>query len=347
MNDGLTITTTAAVTALGTLVACISGLFAMLIKSKEREYLRTVADLKESKENFEKLAAESLTFATQQANWAMQQQNLPPVVLTAPVVPRSQSPSTAKQRETARLETMVATLAQLKLMMGVAASPTPPQSPQSHSESVREEVLEQISKSPHSIVPQVVVSPGVLSAARTAPKQILVIEDEPATCELMLARSSNMNCRLSFAGNGVEGLKIALNQNWHAILVDIGLPGLSGFEVLRVIREEKPNFVQLAAISGSWSPQMLQSLKQTGCLLFITKPEDFTDAFFDSLWRTFGVDVLTSNPQTVTSPATPLVYELSAARDSRAQLAKAIADVPDLTAQRVVEKMERKEKGKP
>ena len=93
-------------------------------------------------------------------NWAMAQANLPPVVLAAPVVPRSQSPSSAAQRETARLATMVATLAQLKLMLGVNARPTPPRAPQSDVERVRENKLEDLGRLPQAISPQVVITPG-------------------------------------------------------------------------------------------------------------------------------------------------------------------------------------------
>lgn len=143
VDGGITITTGAALAIGSGAVSAITALFWMLIKSKEREYERIVAGEKEAKENYEKLAAEALGFATQQANWAMAQSGLPPVVPVAPVVPRSQSPSSAKQREEARLQTMVANLAQLKLMTGMQARPIPPRAPQPEAQEQRENALEE------------------------------------------------------------------------------------------------------------------------------------------------------------------------------------------------------------
>lgn len=167
-EGGLTISTTAALAIAGGAVTGITTLFALLMKSKEREYLRVVADLNESKENYEKLAAEALTFATQQANYSMAQANLPPIVLAAPVVPRSMSPSTVHQRETARLATMTATLAQLKLMMGATPRPTPIRGPQIESDMLRENKMEQMVNAPQALSPQVVVVP----ASKTSPAGI-------------------------------------------------------------------------------------------------------------------------------------------------------------------------------
>lgn len=177
-EGGLNISTTAALAIAGGAVSCISGLFVLLMKNKDREYERIVADLNEAKENYEKVAAEALTFATQQANYSMAQANLPPIVLAAPVVPRSQSPSTAPQRELARLATMTATLAQLKLMMGATPRPMPIRGPQTEAEMTRENKLDQMVNEPQKISPQVVVVPvsktspaGIAAAIEAVPEK--------------------------------------------------------------------------------------------------------------------------------------------------------------------------------
>jgi DNA-binding response OmpR family regulator len=43
---------------------------------------------------------------------------------------------------------------------------------------------------------------------------------------------------VSAAHNGAEGLELALRESWSAIILDVMLPGLNGFEVLKRLREK-------------------------------------------------------------------------------------------------------------
>ncbi|MEG9298940.1 response regulator transcription factor [Mangrovibacillus sp. Mu-81] len=70
-------------------------------------------------------------------------------------------------------------------------------------------------------------------------KKILVIEDEKNLSrfiELEL-RYEGYDTGLAFTGR--DGLEMALNEQWDVILLDLMLPGLSGIEVCRRIRQSK------------------------------------------------------------------------------------------------------------
>jgi DNA-binding response OmpR family regulator len=70
-------------------------------------------------------------------------------------------------------------------------------------------------------------------------KKILVIEDEKNLSrfiELEL-RYEGYDTGLAFTGR--DGLEMALNEEWDVILLDLMLPGLSGIEVCRRIRQSK------------------------------------------------------------------------------------------------------------
>lgn len=175
MTDGITINTATALGLGAGALTVIAALFKMLMAAKDREHARLVADLTETKENFEKLAAESLVYATAQANFSLARANLPPIVPVAPVVPRSQSPTTPKQRETARLATMVATLEQLRLATGFAAQAIPQKAPQSATEHQKENELETLMKETVKVT-----SPAILANADLE-KQIKAVPEKTAT----------------------------------------------------------------------------------------------------------------------------------------------------------------------
>ena len=73
----------------------------------------------------------------------------------------------------------------------------------------------------------------------TRPKSVLVVEDDEA---LMLGLEENLTVagyRVFKAATGPDGLKQALERKPDLILLDVMLPGASGYDVCRSIREKK------------------------------------------------------------------------------------------------------------
>ena len=67
--------------------------------------------------------------------------------------------------------------------------------------------------------------------------EILVIDDELQICKLLEITLQSNDYKVSLAYNGKEGIIMAANHPPDLILLDIGLPDMSGHEVLRKIRE--------------------------------------------------------------------------------------------------------------
>lgn len=65
---------------------------------------------------------------------------------------------------------------------------------------------------------------------------ILVIEDERRIARLIQLELEHVGFSVVLAGDGESGLKLALEQDFDLILLDLMLPGLSGLEVCRAIR---------------------------------------------------------------------------------------------------------------
>src|SRR5690242_9908806 len=69
-----------------------------------------------------------------------------------------------------------------------------------------------------------------------APVRLLLIEDDVRLCRLVKDYLENMGYSVAMEHSGPAGLALALRETFHAIILDVMLPGMDGFEVLRRLR---------------------------------------------------------------------------------------------------------------
>ncbi|WP_422844927.1 heavy metal response regulator transcription factor [Acidovorax sp. M2(2025)] len=69
--------------------------------------------------------------------------------------------------------------------------------------------------------------------------RLLSIEDEPSTSAYLHKGLTEHGHVVDSASDGVEGLHLASSGHYDLILLDVGLPGASGWEVLRGIRARR------------------------------------------------------------------------------------------------------------
>ena len=69
--------------------------------------------------------------------------------------------------------------------------------------------------------------------------KILIIEDEDSIADLEKDYLELSDFTVEIAGDGIEGEKKALEQDFDLIVLDLMLPGKDGFEVCKAIREKK------------------------------------------------------------------------------------------------------------
>ncbi|GAB4015260.1 response regulator [Spirosoma koreense] len=114
--------------------------------------------------------------------------------------------------------------------------------------------------------------------------KILVVDDEVDVKDLFLQRFRreirNAEFELDFANSGEEALTYLAGHTSEVILIlsDINMPGMSGFELLRHIRQdfnsEPPPVVMMITAYGD--PDSQQQAVDLGANDFLTKPLDFT-----------------------------------------------------------------------
>ncbi len=86
--------------------------------------------------------------------------------------------------------------------------------------------------------------------------RLLVIDDDRRLCRLIEDYLKPLGYEVSAAHNGVEGLERALQEGWSAIILDVMLPGLNGFEVLKRLREKSSVPVLMLTARGEESDRI-------------------------------------------------------------------------------------------
>lgn len=78
---------------------------------------------------------------------------------------------------------------------------------------------------------------------------------------------------VSSAVDGVTGLELIKSSNPTVVVLDIGLPGLDGWEVLSQLRQD-PNSadVKVLVLTAHAQPEMADRAAQGGADAFMTKP---------------------------------------------------------------------------
>jgi DNA-binding response OmpR family regulator len=81
-------------------------------------------------------------------------------------------------------------------------------------------------------------------------EDILLIDDDTELCSMLTEYLGKNGFRVKTAHRGDTGLKVAQQRSWALILLDVMLPGIDGFEVLRRIRAESSVNVLLLTARG-------------------------------------------------------------------------------------------------
>lgn len=99
--------------------------------------------------------------------------------------------------------------------------------------------------------------------------RILLIEDEPLVAHTLRRHLERAGREVVWAPSGERGLAL-LGEGFQLVVCDLVMPGLSGLEVIRRIREGKGPPV--LALSASVSAQSREEALKAGAQAFLGKP---------------------------------------------------------------------------
>jgi CheY-like chemotaxis protein len=115
-------------------------------------------------------------------------------------------------------------------------------------------------------------------------RTLLYVEDNQANMQLveqLIARRPDM--RLLGAVDGMLGIEMARTHQPEMILMDINLPGMSGIQALKILREDPVTaHIPVLAISANAMPDDIKKGLEAGFLRYLTKPINVNE-FMDAL----------------------------------------------------------------
>ena len=99
--------------------------------------------------------------------------------------------------------------------------------------------------------------------------------------EQLVARRPDL--RLITAMDGTLGIQLARSHLPDVILMDINLPGISGFKVLKILREDPVTaHIPVIALSANAMPRDIEKGLEAGFFRYLTKPIKIKE-FMDTL----------------------------------------------------------------
>lgn len=106
-------------------------------------------------------------------------------------------------------------------------------------------------------------------------RRILVVDDNADAADSlgMLLQVRGDEVRIAY--DGLEALTAEGEFKPEVVLLDIGMPKLSGYDVARRIREARGNAVLIVAITGWGQEEDRQRARDAGFNYHFTKPVDF------------------------------------------------------------------------
>jgi two-component system, OmpR family, response regulator len=126
-----------------------------------------------------------------------------------------------------------------------------------------------------------------------ATKTALVVDDDSSTRFVLSRTLANLGFRVVVAEDGAEVPELIASRRFDLLVLDLYMPGMNGFGVLRRIRQPDPGFlpvprtpssVVVIVVSGESHPASIANAKALGADEYLVKPIDI-DGFEETVSR--------------------------------------------------------------
>ncbi|MFH2092486.1 MAG: response regulator [Pseudomonadota bacterium] len=105
------------------------------------------------------------------------------------------------------------------------------------------------------------------------PLRILLVDDEKEFVQTLSERLKMRQFTSEIAYNGQEALDFTDQEETEVIILDLKMPGIDGFEVLKKIKATKPN-IEVIILTGHGTEKDRQTCMDLGAFAYLQKPAD-------------------------------------------------------------------------
>ncbi len=114
--------------------------------------------------------------------------------------------------------------------------------------------------------------------------EVLIIDDEPSARLLVLRTLDRAGIPAREAASGEEALELLRTEYFEVVIVDLSMPGVDGFEVLRWLAQNQPDAVPIV-LSGTTRMEDVVEAMHQGAFDFVAKPIPSTSVFVEQIRR--------------------------------------------------------------
>ena len=105
------------------------------------------------------------------------------------------------------------------------------------------------------------------------PPQVLIVEDDTNALSGYLEFLTEAGFRATGVSDGAEALEIALRQPPDAVVTDIALPGMTGFNLAAALRSnDLTRHVPIIGLTAHWAPEVHATAVSVAMHIVLLKP---------------------------------------------------------------------------
>jgi CheY-like chemotaxis protein len=121
---------------------------------------------------------------------------------------------------------------------------------------------------------------------RNARTSVLVVDDDASTRFVLARTLEGLGLQAHVVEDGMDVGEIIAKERFDLLVIDLYMPGMNGFELLRQIRKpapgllpvpKTPNDVPIFVVSGECAAESVANIKALGANLHIPKPIDINE----------------------------------------------------------------------
>jgi len=106
---------------------------------------------------------------------------------------------------------------------------------------------------------------------RTPSSSVLIVDDDPDICQALSDLLDHEGYQVQAVGTGSQALAKAKAQRFGAVLLDLMLPDLDGFSVLKSLKEGDPN-LPVIILTAYPTREKKNALLEQGAFAYFVKP---------------------------------------------------------------------------
>ena len=114
-------------------------------------------------------------------------------------------------------------------------------------------------------------------SASSRREQILVLDDDRDSCQVIGEALQGAGHRVALAANGLDGLQIAAHGRPDLVLSDLQMPGISGIEFIRRLHTFAPSIPVVLMTGMADTKDLLTATAQYGAVACLKKPMNLDD----------------------------------------------------------------------